>query len=607
MNHPNGIADITTIQESCEIARKISWDSLLLKFCNNLRTAKDLKKRWTGSLDPNLKKGKWTPEEDQLLTKAYEKHGPHWLSISMHIAGRTEDQCAKRYIEVLGPSSKGRLREWTIEEDLALISKVKKYGTKWRKISSEMEFRPSLTCRNRWRKIITLVVRGQALPEITEAVKENKDIDLSHIAGGQNSKKEDPDKVKNEHGQSTLFDIKKLPPITDLASTQGRFDNINQHHTSSSRTPITTSTDALATLAETVEKDFENNRVEENSETHVNQYSPKSELNTNTEMQWKFTLKDGQGLSISNGSIDNSELVKELIEQAKKYSLKISIHQHIHNHYGSQMDPTNNINTIKGNKSYPNLQQTGSLAFGNSGPTSHASFDNRISYDQMETGFLSKSPSYPGFRLEASPQPILSPHMYYSQQNHQQTLEARTSEMVGRDTTATTTTDPSNTPALLTAVNGSTTAAMNNTNMGNNNNDGITPSSTRSQSTPGSELPDVGPNRISHFNYLPPTLKPQLGSSETPRNADLSKLLNPSPSSNNGAVDGRRKRKKRRRNERTGTPGSSAYSSGTSNPGTFNSENIVSPGKSSHPSVPESSKRGSPSTIEEDGLDFWES
>lgn len=179
LGYENGLEDVKTIQQSNHLSKCIAWDVLATRFKHTVRTSKDVRKRWTGSLDPNLKKGKWTQEEDEQLLKAYEEHGPHWLSISMDIPGRTEDQCAKRYIEVLGPGSKGRLREWTLEEDLNLISKVKAYGTKWRKISSEMEFRPSLTCRNRWRKIITMVVRGQASEVITKAIKENKNIDMT--------------------------------------------------------------------------------------------------------------------------------------------------------------------------------------------------------------------------------------------------------------------------------------------------------------------------------------------------------------------------------------------------------------------------------------------
>ncbi|AMD23019.1 HHR250Wp [Eremothecium sinecaudum] len=171
LGYPNGINSVTSIHESQIACKKIPWEKVVLNFDTRIRKPKDVRKRWTSSLDPNLKKGRWTPEEDMFLLRSYEKHGPQWLKISNELAGRTEDQCAKRYIEVLDPSTKDRLREWTLEEDLALISKVKVYGTKWRQISSEMESRPSLTCRNRWRKIITMVMRSKAPEAITRAVE----------------------------------------------------------------------------------------------------------------------------------------------------------------------------------------------------------------------------------------------------------------------------------------------------------------------------------------------------------------------------------------------------------------------------------------------------
>ncbi|AEY97981.1 FAFR297Wp [Eremothecium gossypii FDAG1] len=176
LGYPEGIESIRTIRESQEVCKQIPWEKVVLYFDTKVRKPKDVRKRWTSSLDPNLKKGRWTPEEDRLLLESYQRHGPQWLKVSQELAGRTEDQCAKRYIEVLDPSTKDRLREWTMEEDLALISKVKMYGTKWRQISSEMESRPSLTCRNRWRKIITMVIRGKASETIIQAVESGSEM-----------------------------------------------------------------------------------------------------------------------------------------------------------------------------------------------------------------------------------------------------------------------------------------------------------------------------------------------------------------------------------------------------------------------------------------------
>ena len=86
---------------------QVDWDSISEKISpDGSRKGKDCRKRWTNSLDPSLRKGKWTKEEDEALIEAYKKHGASWLKVSLEISGRTDDQCAKRYMEVLDPSTK---------------------------------------------------------------------------------------------------------------------------------------------------------------------------------------------------------------------------------------------------------------------------------------------------------------------------------------------------------------------------------------------------------------------------------------------------------------------------------------------------------------------
>lgn len=132
----------------------VDWEFLSKELePNGSRKPKMCRKRWANSLDPNLKKGKWSPEEDELLIRTYQKYGATWLRVASEIPGRTDDQCAKRYTEVLDPSTKDRLKSWTQEEDLKLISLVKIHGTKWRTICTKIAGRPALTCRNRWRKL----------------------------------------------------------------------------------------------------------------------------------------------------------------------------------------------------------------------------------------------------------------------------------------------------------------------------------------------------------------------------------------------------------------------------------------------------------------------
>lgn len=726
LGYPDGILSIKTIQESIEASKRIPWELLAEKFRNNLRNVKDLKKRWTGSLDPNLKKGRWTKEEDEQLIKSYERNGPHWLSVSLEIAGRTEDQCAKRYIEVLGPCSKGRLREWTLEEDLALISKVKAYGTKWRKISSEMEFRPSLTCRNRWRKIITMVVRNQASNEIKKAVKENKDLDFESIQNkvsknnSNSSENTNPNALNTtgsslslksqaselltttsignsntREGSQNMSDIsksepmliKQLPPLSDLSPSLSRFAQISQPQMVHNRVDSPLQFDSFSALPKfltngiTVGNDNNshammkpNNLIESIDDKLMkspdNLYQPiKSQSATNitsanlnntyvhdlvtqksthtplsTQTEWKFTLKDSRGLSISNGTISSSELIRELVQQAEKYSLKISVHQHVHNHYGSH-GSRQNVNS--NSPIYTSDQYSGSYSkhdsissssnskshspssiaalYGNSHNKSTTSlptnFNNQNGniqntniniqevnklnnktyekpYSNIGNEFLSKSnpTNYNSFELGFSPNidnKNYDDHLFYPQHAKTNVNPAILAANIVPSGSAT------NSPQFATnnityRVSPQSTLAD-----GTIGTASTTPSSNSTLRSHTSELPDVSPSRMSHFNHLPPTIKPQLGSSENTSSSDLNKILNPSPLSS-GSI---------RRKRSTGSHGSrhkhvkmmkksKSFTSGEiKNTETPNNINGLSAENST-----ELSNDSSP----EDGIDFWE-
>ena len=711
MGYTDGIDSLKTFRDSVEASKNISWDALAQRFRNSLRTAKDLKKRWTGSLDPNLKKGRWTKEEDERLIQSYEKFGAHWLSVSLDIEGRTEDQCAKRYIEVLGPGSKGRLRTWSLEEDLSLISKVKSYGTKWRKISSEMEFRPSLTCRNRWRKIITLVVRGQAHEQISNAVKENKNIDLTQLSKQSASKKKTnenelpvaddrssslpPDDVMKEESvdtteRATILDklnasvmqtstdqvknhistIKQLPSLSELTPSPGflegmshQVQNDNVHvitgHTKTledSLSPLVRATGLILDSATQMNNYPQRQQIgatpgyhpiENTKPTSTNIPQVKTSVPNNgtpqpiisspavplqTQTEWKFTLKDRKGLSISNGAINNSELVRELIDQARKYSLKISVHQHIHNHYGvsnlrnngkvsegsvynqnnsttsssnstglspaSIIELYRNPNMVKSTASLPtdivqqlNVNQETNFQMHDTVRQSDVNLNKQRTTEDINFLTKSQTPNYPSLEFGGSPNienRNLNDHLYYP---HVKTVSR---------------------PAILTAGSAGSNSAVNSphfSNVGITQNK-ISPNSLKSDgsssiahTTPGShgtlksqtsDIPDVGPSRFSHFNYLPPTIRPQLGSSET-GGADSNKILNPSPLSSS---TNRRKRSFGSKHKHSKLRKKSRSS------GSVDREKLQSDKK--RDSYSRKSSKSQLDYSSEDGIDFWE-
>ncbi|NXY08789.1 SNPC4 protein, partial [Pteruthius melanotis] len=106
--------------------------------------------RWMKSVDPSLKKGPWTAEEDAMLMAAVKKYGAKdWYKIRTEVPGRSDAQCRERYLKALHwDVKKGR---WSLEEKEQLIELVQKHGLgHWSKIASELPHRTGSQCLSKW-------------------------------------------------------------------------------------------------------------------------------------------------------------------------------------------------------------------------------------------------------------------------------------------------------------------------------------------------------------------------------------------------------------------------------------------------------------------------
>uniref|UniRef100_A0A0D9WHA9 Uncharacterized protein n=1 Tax=Leersia perrieri TaxID=77586 RepID=A0A0D9WHA9_9ORYZ len=107
-------------------------------------------------------KGGWTPEEDETLRKAVDIYnGKNWKKIAQSCPDRTEVQCLHRWQKVLNPELiKG---PWTQEEDDVIINMVKKHGPKkWSVIARSLNGRIGKQCRERWHNHLDPQIRKEA-------------------------------------------------------------------------------------------------------------------------------------------------------------------------------------------------------------------------------------------------------------------------------------------------------------------------------------------------------------------------------------------------------------------------------------------------------------
>ncbi|KAF5266952.1 hypothetical protein BFJ63_vAg1120 [Fusarium oxysporum f. sp. narcissi] len=179
------------------------------------RTAKDCRKRWLHSLDPSLRKGRWTSQEDEILLSAYARLGPLWNEIALLIPGRKDDQCSKRYNDILNPSAKNRLSDWTAEEDNLLRQGVAALGHRWVAISSRIPGRPPLTCRNRWRTLSRLSHNRQSRSQGTTPSSSSQ---MSPFDNGISPAAHNPNLGIENHGSTS--DLMHFPMDTDIGHDQ---------------------------------------------------------------------------------------------------------------------------------------------------------------------------------------------------------------------------------------------------------------------------------------------------------------------------------------------------------------------------------------------------
>jgi len=198
------------------------------------RTSIQCLHRWSKILKPGLVKGPWTAEEDEKLKIWVSREGPtKWAQASGFINGRSGKQCRERWFNTLNPNVKKG--NWSQEEDKIIFDLYQKYGSSWSKIARFIPGRTENAIKNRFYSTVRkLASDKKKLSE--DFINENLYDEGEALENDQEETVNDAKQDKNNLYK--LLQGKKIPDLNEVKNkdiekqaNKQNIEQINETHT----------------------------------------------------------------------------------------------------------------------------------------------------------------------------------------------------------------------------------------------------------------------------------------------------------------------------------------------------------------------------------------
>ncbi|CAO3629443.1 unnamed protein product [Cunninghamella echinulata] len=142
--------DDEILKEAVTLVGEKSWQQIASIVGG--RSGQQCLHRWLKTINPAIRRSKWTEEEDNALRGAVEVYGiGNWASVQRYIPGRTDMQCRERWMNCLDPNIiRG---EFTEEEKQKLKDLVERHGKRWSYLTQFFPGRTDNNLLRRWKSL----------------------------------------------------------------------------------------------------------------------------------------------------------------------------------------------------------------------------------------------------------------------------------------------------------------------------------------------------------------------------------------------------------------------------------------------------------------------